>query len=443
MVENELVEYKANISDDIGREVIAFANTNGGFLYIGIDNLGNEVGLTDVDESYTRLTNIIRDTILPDVTMFIRYELLEKNVIRLNISQGSAKPYYLKHKGMKPSGVFVRQGASSVQASWDQIRRMIKTADGDAYESIRSIEQNLTFFEAEREFMSRNIEFSTDKYVPLGIWDAELHLYTNLALLLSDQCAHTIKVAVFDDPANTVFKDRREFGGSIFTQMHQVYEYLMLNNRTASEIRGLDRLDLEDYPPEAIREALLNALVHRDYSFSGSIIININQERMEFINLGGLLPGLSEKDILSGISQPRNTMLANIFFRLKHIEAYGTGIRRIFDLYRENMVCPEIAVTDNTFRMTLPNRNTSYKYQNQKPLLDSKMRLLDSGRVTPQKQIILDYLSHHPTITDEGVMELLNVKRTRAYLVTRQMVEQGLIVSHGRGKGKVYTSSAL
>ena len=114
------------------------------------------------------------------------------------------------------------------------------------------------------------------------------------------------KSAVFNDESCTEFRDSKEFGGSIFKQFENSINYLALCNRTVSTIKGVVRTDKQDYPEEAIREALLNALVHRDYSFSGSIIINVNDSKMEFISLGGLLPGLSTEDIRLGVSQPRN-----------------------------------------------------------------------------------------------------------------------------------------
>lgn len=355
------------------------------------------------------------------------YELLASNVIRITVAEGTAKPYFLKKNGMKPSGVYVRQGTSSVPATWEQIRNFIKYSDGDSFESERSLEQDFTFNAAKSEFENRNVPFTEDKYISLGLRNAERNLFTNLAFLLSDQCLHSVKVAVFEDSANTIFIDRREFSGSIFKQLHDAYQYLMLNNRTVSVIRGLDRIDHMDYPPEAIREALLNALIHRDYSFSGSIIINVNKERMEFISLGGLLPGLSKNDILNGISQPRNTKLAQVFFRLKHIEAYGTGIRRIFELYKSTDTKPEITVSDNTFRISLPNMN-----YNKKPIAPANHKLPD------QMQKVVAYLGQNAAITDEDLMDLLELKRTRAYLVAKQMVSLGIIDVIGRGKDKKY-----
>lgn len=434
--ESESVEFKEILKEDISKEVIAFANTEGGTIYIGIDDEGNEVGLEDIDLAYSKLTNTIRDTIVPDITMHVRYELLN-NIIKVTVAEGSAKPYFLKKHGMKPSGVSVRQGASSVPASWEQIRQFIKIADGDAFESARSILQDLTFSAAKDEFKRRNVDFSEDKYISLGLLSAEKGLFTNLALLLSDQCSHSIKVAVFDDPAKTVFIDRREFTGSLFKQLHNTYEYLALHNRTVSVIQGLDRVDLVDYPPEAIREALLNAIIHRDYGYSGSILININRECMEFISIGGLLPGLSTNDILAGISQPRNVGLAHVFFRMKHIEAYGTGLRRIYELYRNHTAKPEIAVTENTFRIVLPNRNFHSEHTHESEQ-SGETGIVMQEQVTSQMKMVLKHLTQYKSITDDEIMKLLGLKKTRAYLIAKQMAELGLIDIVGRGRNKKY-----
>ena len=201
--ETENIEFKLQITDEIYKEVIAFANTDGGTIYIGIDDNGNVVGIDNVDETYTRITNGIRDAIQPDVTMFIKYTLQDNKVVKITVGEGSYKPYYLKSKGLKPSGVYIRQGASSTQASPEQIRRMIKESDGDVFEDMRSMEQSLSFHAAEKMFKKYNVEFSEEKYRVLGITDDSNSLYTNLALLLSDQCLHTTKVAVFGNDSNT------------------------------------------------------------------------------------------------------------------------------------------------------------------------------------------------------------------------------------------------
>lgn len=420
--------------DDIYKEVIAFANTDGGVIYIGIDDKGNLTGIDNVDETYTRLTNGIRDAIAPDVTMFVRYVLQDNKVIQIEVGEGSYKPYYLKSKGMKPNGIYVRQGASSVQASPAQIRKMIKDSDGDVFEEMRAPQQELSFQEAERTFMRYKVDFSEEKYIALGLRNIHDDQYTNLAMLLSDQCQHTTKIAVFGDEANITFKDAKEFGGSIFKQLDDSYTYLTLCNRTAATFKGLERVELSDYPEDALREALLNALVHRDYSYSGSIIINVNDSCIEFISIGGLLPGLSADDIRNGISQPRNRKLAEIFHRLRLIESYGTGIRKIYALYKDCAVQPRIEVTTNTFKLVLPNMNASGS------VAESASETVEKAPVviTPQMKTVMDYLAEYGEMTDEDMRELLNIKKTRAYLLARQMNETGLIEIIGRGAAKKY-----
>lgn len=432
--ESERVEYKLQMVDDIYKEVIAFANMDGGVIYIGIDDNGNLIGIDNVDETYTRLTNGIRDAIAPDVTMFVRYVLQDNKVIRIEVEEGSYKPYYLKSKGMKSNGVYVRQGASSVQASPDQIRRMIKDSDGDVFEEMRTVVQELSFEEAERTFKRYKVDFSEEKYIALGLRSIGDDQYTNLAMILSDQCQHTIKIAVFGDEANITFKDAKEFGGSIFKQLDDSYAYLTLCNRTAATFKGLERVELPDYPEDALREALLNAIIHRDYSYSGSIIINVNDFGIEFISIGGLLPGLSADDIRNGISQPRNRKLAEIFHRLRLIESYGTGIRKIYTLYKNCAAQPRIEVTNNTFKLVLPNMNASGSITGHVPEKSEKAPVV----ITPQMKMVIDYLTEYGEMTDEDLQELLNIKKTRAYLLARQMSENGLIDIIGRGAAKKY-----
>ena len=421
--ENERTEYKREYVDDIAKEVIAFANTDGGEIYVGVNDDGTSAPLSDVDDTYTRITNCVRDSVAPDVTIFTKYTLND-GIIKVDISEGSSKPYYLKSKGLKPSGVYIRQGTSSVQASPDQIRQMIKLSDRDSFEEMRSLEQALTFKSAAAAFEKHGIPFSKEKYKSLGIVNINDDLFTNLGLIVSDQCNHTIKAAVYADEDNTSFIDHREFCGSVFSQIESAFEYIMLNNKTKSVFSGIDRIDKTDYPEEAIREALLNAVVHRDYGFSGSIIVNINSKSIDIISIGGLVPGLSREDIMNGISQPRNRNLAEMFHRLKYIESYGMGIRKILSLYSDSSVKPLITVTPNSFRISLPNRNSG---------------TVVISAVPNQYQAVIDHLKEQGSMTVEELQELLDIKRTRAYNLYKKMEAEGYIKVSGRGTGKIIT----
>ena len=294
------------------------------------------------------------------------------------------------------------------------------------------LDQDLTFEEAKKIFKRYRVEFSEGKYIALGLRNLQDGQYTNLALLFSDQCPHTTKVAVFNDTANLTFKDSKEFGGSIFKQLNDAYSYLSLCNRTAAVIKGPELIEKSDYPEGALREALMNALIHRDYRFSGSIVINVFETAIEFISIGGLLPELALEDIKKGVSRCRNPKMAEVFHRLGLIEAYGTGIRRIFALYEENSVQPTIQVTPNTFKIILPNRNAEVE-QNQ-PEISESSSVADRSSI----QLVLEYLAEYGEMTDEELQELLNVKRPRAFLISRQMVEENLIHIEGHGNKRIY-----
>lgn len=437
--ESKKMEFKETYVSDIYKEIIAFANTDGGTILVGVNDRGEIVGLNDVDDIYTRLTNGIRDAILPDVTMFVKYTLEEGKIIRINVSEGSYKPYYLKAKGLKPSGVYVRQGASSAPASQEQIRQMIKYADGDTFEKLRSLDQKLTFKYISEIFGKRGVPFGEEKYYQLGIKNPDLDLFTNLGLLLSEQCMHTVKIAVFSDDMNTVFKDKKEFSGSVLEQLEETYKYLQLCNRNRVTITGLEREDHWDYKEEAIREALLNAIVHRDYNYSGSTIINVNEKEMEFISIGGLLSGITPDDIRNGISLSRNNKLAEVFHRLHFVEAYGTGIRRIYALYQHCERKPEMFITPNSFKMILPNMNVSGKARGS-AVLDTEACYEKRAefKLTKQMKEILEFIAGHGEITEEDTQMILNVKDTRAYVILKQLTDASIIEKIGRGKDKKY-----
>ena len=357
--ESETLELKEIVVEDIKKEIIAFANSAGGTLYVGVADDGNIVGVENPDMVIQQISNMVRDSIKPDITMFTRYAAKNvegKQIVAVEIQRGTERPYYLAKKGLRPEGVYVRQGTSSVPATSTAIRRMIKDTDGDSFEAMRSLEQNLTFQATEKEFALRDLAFGISQMKTLGILNTD-GIYTNLGLLLSEQCAHTVKAAVFEGINQSIFRDRQEFTGSLLQQMNEVYEYIDRRNQVHSTFDKLRRIDTRDYPEVAIREALLNSLVHRDYSFSASTLISVYDDRIEFTSIGGLPAGVSLDDIMLGLSVCRNPKLANVFYRLELIEAYGTGMKKIMGAYENSNKKPVIETTDNAFKIILPNLN--------------------------------------------------------------------------------------
>ena len=188
--ETEIVELKAIVQDSIKKEIIAFANCDGGTVYIGVADDGTVLGVENADECALQVSNMLRDAVKPDITMFVHYETLDyegKAVVSINIQRGTNRPYYLAKKGLRPEGIFVRQGYSSVPATDTVIRQMIKETDGDSFEEMRSINQELTFETTKKEFKTRKVAFGQPQMQTLKMISTDC-LYTNLGLLLSEQC---------------------------------------------------------------------------------------------------------------------------------------------------------------------------------------------------------------------------------------------------------------
>ena len=435
MIENKTTEFKREYVDDIKYAVVAFANTDGGKIYIGVNDDGSVHGVENTDAIMLRVTNMIRDSIRPDVTMFTEcsVESMEgKAIVVLSIQRGTARPYYLAGKGIRPEGVYVRQSASSVPASETAILNMIKETSGDRYEDARSINQQLTFEKADVYFAKCNLPFGDQQKRTLNVIGSD-GTYTNLGMLLSDQCVHTIKLAVFDGSKKSVFRDRKELRGSLLAQLEDAYSYIDRFNRTRAEFEGLERIDKRDYPSEALREALLNAITHRDYSFSGSTLISIFDDRIEFVTIGGLVRGLTFDDIMLGVSALRNPNLANVFYRLKLIEAYGTGILKINESYVDCAVKPQFEVTDNAFKITLPNIN--YTDAQKDVAAAAPLKIADKAT---RQEILLRLVKKQGSIIRKDVEAELKVSQATAILILRDMVEKGLLIKEGSGKQQKY-----
>jgi len=439
--ENVDVEFKEVYVPDIRKDAVAFANTGGGTLYIGIADDGTVVGVEHPDEVMLQVASSLKDNISPDIMPYVSIKLIdqdEKPVVEIKVEAGVGRPYYLTAKGLKPSGVYVRKGTASQPLSEAGIRDMLIESSGKSYEKGRSLNQNLTFETFTEEMKARNLECGPSQMKTLGMI-GEDGLYTNLALLLSDQCEHTIKLAIFQGTDKAVFRDRKEFTGSVLKQQKEAYAILDLLNQMKATFSKLLRYDQRDYPEEALREVLLNCVVHRDYSFSAGTLINVYTDRIEFVSLGGLVPGLSLEAIYLGVSQSRNPGLANVFYRMRLIESYGTGITKVQRLYQDKKQQPVFETTSGAFRVTLPNLNEDFTYEKMrheetKPFVEEPAAV----RYGNPQTLIYQRAKENGSITRKEVEDMLGIKTTRAYVLLNQLVEQGKLVIEGSGRRTFY-----
>ncbi len=426
--EDQKTELKVELTKDIKKEVVAFANSNDGTIYIGIDDNGNIIGLTNAEKDLEALSGMIREGICSDLTLYTKIYIKNignKDIIIVKVSEAPNKPYYLTEKGLKSSGVYLRHGNVSVQASEEVIKKMLLESNSSSFENNISNNQDLHFEYLKEVFRKHNIEINDNKFKSLNITNLNGQ-YTNLGLLLSDECPYSIKCAIFNGNNKIEFKDRKEFTGSVLKQVNDTYEYLDLYNRTKGKIIGLERQDIRDYPEYALRESLLNAVIHRDYNFTGSILISLFDDHYEITSLGGLVKGISIKDLYAGVSESRNPNLANIFYRLRYVESFGTGIGRILESYQDYEKKPLILNSDNAFKVTLFNIN----------YIDEYIKVLPSN-LTQEEQII-KYLEKNNKINRLTVEALLEVSKTRANDILNKMINDNILIQTGSGKNIYY-----
>lgn len=427
-VEDQENELKVELTKDIKKEIIAFANTNDGTIYIGIDDNGKVIGLKNAKKDLESISNMIREGIKSDLTLYtkIYIETIDnKNIIVVKVNQAPNKPYYLADKGLKSAGVYLRHGNISIQASEEVIKKMLVESNSNSFENNVSKIQDLHFDYMNNIFKKHNIETDKNKYKTLNILNLDNN-YTNLALLLSEECPYSIKCAIFNGTNKMEFKDRREFTGSVLKQVNDAFQYLDMYNKTKGKIVGLERIDTRDYPYFALRESLLNAIIHRDYNFTGSILISLFDDHYEITSLGGLVKGLSIEEVYSGVSESRNPKLANVFYRLKYVESFGTGIERILESYEDYDKKPLILNTENMFKVTLYNVN--YK--------EEKTKVLPSNLTQEEK--IVEYLKKNSKISRLITEQLLDISKTRATDVLNKMIDNHLIEQIGSGKNIYY-----
>lgn len=425
-IEDEYTELKSILTKDVKKEIVAFANSGGGKIFIGIDDNGNVIGLENIKNDIETLSSMIKDGINSDLTLYtnIKQEKInDKDIILLEIYNAPNKPYYLSDKGLKSNGVYLRIGNTSVPTTDEIIKKMIIDSQNINFEEIVSNKQDLHFGYFGEFLKNNNIEINKNILKNFNMINLD-DKYTNLGLLLSDECPYSIKCAIFEGKNDIKFKDRKEFSGCVIKQVNEVTDYLNIYNRISSEIIGLKRVDTRDYPEYALRESILNAVIHRDYNFTGSVLISLYDNHIEITSLGGLIKGLNIEDLYSGVSQTRNKNLANIFYRLKYVESFGTGIKRIIQCYENYNMKPELINTQNTFKVKMYNVN--YKEEN-----------IISINLTQEEKII-DYLTKNNKINRKVIETILDVSSTRAKQVINNMIKKKIIIAKGKGKNTYY-----
>ncbi len=326
----------------------------------------------------------------------------------IKIFKGTNKPYYLREKGPKPTGVYIRVGRSKRKANDDEILRMIMEPRSYSYEDDISDEQDLTFKAFGRALEENDIDLTPRLMNTLSL-KIKSNEYTNHAYLLSDQLDIVVKVAEYDSEMN--FKIKKSFKGSLVNILKDVEEQTERLNDLRVVIDGssFKRIETKSYPGASIREMVLNAICHTNYFIRSNIKIEFFKDKAKITSPGGIF-NASMDEIMNGMQTYRNPRLVHVFDKLGMIENFGTGIPRTIENYKNYDVKPEFKATENFFFVTLPNINYSTIEPINELINDLGLEIMRS-------------LNHNPGISTIKLTELI---RSKLPLVSRDMIKNEL-----------------
>ena len=443
--EGPMVEFKREFSKRALKTVVAFANTNGGVLYLGIEDDGSVCGLDDPDAVLLAVTNAIRDSVKPNPSMIAECEKVEfegKTVVGVRVERGVDRPYYLADKGMRPEGVYVREGAASYMACEAEIATMLKASRRESFDSGRSLRQNLTFEGTRAYFEREGLEFGGAQMRSLRMVDQDGQ-FTNLAWLLSDQCDAVVKLADFFGVNRTTFKDRLEVTGSVLVQFDQALKFLAKHLHYKTKFVDMRRVDYEDFPPDAVREALINAIIHRDYEIVAPTLVSVLEDRIEFTSHGGPPVQLSLSEFEWDVSVPRNPLLAEVFYRVRLIEAYGTGIKRIFEAYEGSGVSPEFNMSKHLVRARLPNRNYDgddafWRRGSDPAITVSRDGAAGADELRDQERLVFAMLEEFGPMRRADLQERFEFSQATLLRILGRLKDKGLVRAEGNTRRRVY-----
>ena len=414
MKESRELELKSTITNTFLKTVSAFSNYNSGKIIFGVDDNGKIIGLENIEELCLDLENKINDNISPKPDFrFIKDT--KKNIITLIVEEGFNKPYLYKGKAYK------RNDTSTVEVDRIEFNRLTLLGLNQYYEELKAKKQNLKFEvltkELEEKLSLKN--FSKDVLKTLNLYDDKIG-YNNAAELFADSNTFSgIDIAKFGKNIDEIL-DRNLFVNiSIISQFQKTLEVF---NRyyKYEQILGSERIEKELIPEKAFRETIANALIHRTWDVNSNIRISMYEDKIEISSPGGLPSGISEKEYLNGqISQLRNPILANIFFRLKYIEMFGTGIRRINESYKDYSVKPAFEIFENSIKITLP-------------IITTKLFL------TTDEKIVMDILEKGAILSSGEILKMTEFKKDKLNRLLKKLIQKNYIDVIGNGRGTKY-----
>ena len=499
--ESKNVEFKENLPEKsikYMKSVVAFANGTGGKIIFGIADKTREVVGFDQEDVFKKMdaiANAVSDscepTIIPDITL---QTVDGKTVIVVEVFEGRQRPYYIKALG-RDGGVYVRVAGTTRLADEYMVKELLFEGSNRYYDQALCTGLNVTdedidtLCKAMKEQAVRNARTEEQKASIKDVGRQQLRSWGILierdgkdfpsnafAILTGNGGLHVAtQCGVFKGTTKAVFVDRREYTGPLWEQIDEAFQFVLRNIHLGATIVGIYRQDVYEIPPDAIRELIINAMVHRSYLDHGTIQVAVYDNRLEITSPGKLPMGQTMERMKEGYSKIRNEALAHTFAYMNLIEHWGSGIPRIIDkvkaagLREPEFIGGEVDLRINIYRgqvdgtvdlnnaIKVPDTigkmpDSGNKVPDKTEIVPDNMKKMpDSGNEVPdttekipdseREQQIYKYVLENGSITTAETVEILDVKHRRARAVLLNMVKDGYLRKEGAARSTIYVKN--
>ena len=418
MQETNRVEYKRQLNDRLERAVVSFLNyPGGGEVIIGVDDNGDAVGVIDADSTQLQIIDRIRNNIKPQTLGLFDVVFSKKDgkeIICIIVSCGQQRPYYIRKWGMSDQGCFIRVGASSQPMTEQMIEELLSKRQQMNLQSIVSPRQSLTFKQLCIYYEEKNLEPTQQFIESLDLRQSNGE-FNYAAYLLADENGVSVKVAVYSGTDKVDLIETREYGNRcLITSTQRILDRLDSENRTFAKVTSKNRLEKERVNSIALREAVINAIVHNDYS-KGVPLVEIFSDRIVITSCGGLVEGLSEYDFFKCRSMPRNRELMRVFRDMELVEQIGSGMSRILKVYDPSIFELTPSFTIVTFPFT-----EGFKQSDDK--------------ITGKAKTTFDVIKDNPSATAGFISEVLGKSLRTISRELKEYQDTGLLRREGARK---------
>ena len=428
LLEDKRNEFKIKLTDSLEKEVIAFLNTEGGNIFIGIDDKGNINGVTgNIDLLQRTIKDRIKDNIMPSTLGFfdvVVNELNGRKYIQIIVAKGAERPYYLRGMGMTPDSCFIRVGSAVESMNGETILNLFSKRARNSLKNIKSPKQNLEFKTLKIYYQENGFDINDNFLKKLDFYD-DNDDFNYIAYLLSDNNNISVQFAKYagDDVYNLI--ENEDFGFcSLIKITDNILNKIMIENKTYTKIETPVRKEIKMYDYNAVKELITNALVHNDWCNGYSPKFEMFDNKLVISSNGGIQEGVSQEEFLEGFSNPRNPELMRIFRDLNFVEQLGTGIQRVLKTYDKSI----FEFFPNYIRVTVPFNNNEFKDNNE---VSENVPFKSFNNL--QKSII-KLIMDKPLITQDELARLLDVNKRTIIRNFKILIEGGYIERVGANK---------